>query len=83
MCTSMGQSRSKCFITPLFFHVFIEKSVCDYCVWYDEYLGRILSKIKNVDLGSYFGLSTQNQFYHKEPHLVMLGHIYLVSAYVM
>ncbi len=50
MCTSICQSRSKCFITPLSFHIFTEKSVCDYCVWYDEYLGRIYQKFKILAL---------------------------------
>ncbi len=44
------------------------------CVCYDEYLGRI-SKMKHFDLGSYFCLSNQFQYFWNEPHLVMLGHI--------
>ena len=36
VCTSMGQSSRKCSITRLFFHIFIEKSVLNDCVWYDE-----------------------------------------------
>ena len=55
-CTSMGQSRRICSTAPLFFHIFIEKSVCHDCVWYDKDLEGIYQKMKNFDLGSYFCL---------------------------
>ncbi len=41
MCTFIYQSRSKCYITPLSFHIFVEN-----CVWYDEDIGRIYQKKK-------------------------------------
>ncbi len=46
VCISMGQSRRKCSITPLFCHIFIAKSVCYDCVWYNEDIERICKKIK-------------------------------------
>ena len=40
-----NQEEYDCSITPLFFHIFIEKkSVCHDCVWYDEDLDRIYQK---------------------------------------
>ena len=77
MYNLMGQSGSKGSITLLFCHIFIGKSVyCD-CTWYDEYLGRIYQKWK-IWPWFMFLLITQNQFYRKAPHLVMLGHIYII-----
>ncbi len=40
-----------------------------------------ISKMKNVDFVSYF-FTTQNQFYCKEPHSVVLGHIYCPNKVV-
>ncbi len=48
-----GLIKKQMFHNTLFFHIFILKSVCDYCVWYDL---KELSKTKKIDLGSYFGL---------------------------
>ena len=46
--------------SPLFFHIFTEKSVCHEsshdCVLHDKDVERIISKMKNFDIGSYFCL---------------------------
>ncbi len=47
ICALMGQSRSKCSNTLFFpFPYFHWKTVCHDFVWYDDYLGRILSNIR-------------------------------------
>ncbi len=35
---SYGPIKKQMFQTPLFYHIFNEKSACHDCVWYDEYL---------------------------------------------
>ena len=45
-----ANQKAKYFITALFFQIFIETSVCDYCVGYDEYLGRIYQNEKFLTL---------------------------------
>ena len=70
-----GQSRSKCFITSSLLYFHWEKRLWLLClVWWifihEQY-------IKNDKFRPWLILwpLPQNQFYHKEPHLVMLGHV--------
>ena len=60
MCTSIGQSRIKCSITPFFFHIFIEKSDCHDWVWYDKYLERIYQKWKILTLAHIFAYNSKS-----------------------
>ncbi len=71
-----GPIKNKMFHNTLYFHIFIEKSVCDDWAWYDEYLQKIYIKNENFWPWLIFCPITQNQFYRKEPHLVMLGQKY-------
>ena len=73
----MGPSRSKCFITPLSFYIFIGKGVCHVCVWYDEYLWRIYQKWTIFTLAHIFAYNSKStlpqraSFSHAETHIVL------------
>ena len=60
MCSSMGQTRSKYSITPLSFHIFMQKSNCDYWAWYDKYFGRINQKWKILTLAHIFAYNSKS-----------------------
>ncbi len=76
----MGQSGSKCSITPLFCYIFIGKSVyCD-CAWHGEYLGRIYQKWKILTLVHVFAhnsksiLTQSASFSYAGTHISIPGH---------
>ncbi len=75
MCKPMGQSRRKCSITLIFFHICIKKGVCYDFVWCDEHLRSIISKMKNFDLDSYFCI-TWNQILYKASFSHAGTHVY-------
>ncbi len=67
----MHQSRSKCFIIPLSFHIVIKKMFCCDCVWYDEYLGRIYPKMKNWIFLFWFFLNIHHTKHNQDKHFLM------------
>ncbi len=60
MCTSLGQSKRKCLITPLFFHIVVERSACHDYVWYGEDLERIYQKLKILSLAQIFDYDSKS-----------------------
>ncbi len=56
----MGQSRRKCSITPLFFHIFIENNVSQDYVWYDKNLERIYQKGNILTLADIFAYNSNS-----------------------